>query len=201
MKLSLIIISLFFAATSFAKPEKVQLDLTKSVVKWKGGKEFTNDSHVGTVGIKTGYVEIEKGQIVSGEIVFDMNKIDNTDLTDASMKGKLIGHLQSEDFFDTQKHQTATYKIKKVINSSDKMMFDGDLTVRGKTHPLRVNTVVTKENKVYTAKGSADFDRTKYDVKYNSSTFMPNLVKTGKDKVIKNAIEIEFDIKTVGTDL
>lgn len=201
MKLSLIIISLFFAATSFAKPEKVQLDLTKSVVKWKGGKEFTNDSHVGTIGIKTGYVEIEKGQIVSGEIVFDMNKIENTDLTDASMKGKLIGHLQSEDFFDTQKHQTATYKIKKVINSSDKMMFEGDLTVRGKTHPLRVNTVVTKENKVYTAKGSADFDRTKHDVKYNSSTFMPNLLKTGKDKVIKNAIEIEFDIKTVGTDL
>ncbi len=49
-------------------------------------------------------------------------------------------------------------------------------------------------------KGTADFDRSKYDVKYNSQAFFPDLIKTGKDKVIKNTIELEFDLKTVETN-
>lgn len=200
MKFVCIAFSLLFAATAFAKPERVQLDLTKSVVKWKGVKEFTGDSHAGTVALDSGFVDMEKGEIVSGEIVLNLNKIENTDMTDAGMKAKLVGHLQSDDFFNTQKFPTATYKIKKVVKGDDKVLFEGDLTIRGKTNPLRVNAVVTKENKIYSAKGVADFDRTKYDVKYNSATLVPNLVKTAKDKVIKDSIEITFDLKTVATN-
>ncbi len=200
MKFIIVLFTMLFSVLSFAKADRIPLDLTKSVAKWSGGKEYTTDTHRGTIGIKSGYVDVENGEIVSGEIVFDMNRIENTDLTDASMKGKLVGHLQSADFFDVQNHPTATYKIKKVTKSTDKMMFEGDLTVRGKTSPLRVNTVISKENKVYTAKGVADFDRSKFDVKYNSSTYFPNLIKTGKDKVIKNAIELEYDLKTVATN-
>ncbi len=129
-----------------------------------------------------------------------MNKIENTDLADVAMKNKLVGHLQSADFFDTQKYQTATYKITKANKTLDKVVLEGTLTIKGKPAPLRVNTVVTKDGKVYSAKGAADFDRTKYDVKYNSTSFFPDLVKTGKDKVIKNNIELEFDIKTVATN-
>lgn len=199
------LISIFIAAllttpVAVAKPEKVLLDVTKSVINWKGSKEFVGDFHKGTVALKSGYVDMENGGIVGGEVVIDMNKIENTDLTDKAMKAKLVGHLQSADFFDTQKFQTATYKIKKVTKTSDNMLFEGELTVRGKTNPMRINTAVVKTGKVYTAKGTADFDRSKYDVKYNSQAFFPDLIKTGKDKVIKNEIELEFDLKTVETN-
>lgn len=200
MKFAVILFSLFFAVDSFAKPERVQLDLTKSKVQWKGGKEFSNDSHSGTIALDSGYVDMEKGDIVSGELIFNMSKIENTDLTDAAMKAKLTGHLQSDDFFNTTKFPTATYKIKKVTKADDKIILEGDLTVRDKTNPLRANAVVTKENKVYTAKGSTDFNRTKYDVKYSSASLVPNLLKTGKDKVIKDNIEILFELKTVATN-
>lgn len=200
MKLIYILTALLFTTTAFAKGEKVNIDINTSVITWKGGKEFTKDFHTGKVGLKGGFVEIENGNILGGEIIIDMNKIENTDLTDVAYKNKLVGHLQSADFFDTQKYQTAVFKITKVTKTSDKTLLEGNLTIKDKTAPMRVNTVVNKEGKVYTAKGAADFDRTKYDVKYNSSSFFPDLVKTGKDKVIKNNIELEFDIKTVATN-
>ncbi|MCC6137171.1 MAG: YceI family protein [Bdellovibrionaceae bacterium] len=198
--ISILTILLFATTTAFAKPEKVLLDVTKSVINWKGAKEFTNDFHKGTVALKSGYVEIENGAVTGGEVVIDMNKVENTDLTDSGMKAKLVGHLQSADFFDTQKFQTATYKLKKVTKNSDNVLFEGELTVKNKTNPMRINTAVVKTGKVYAAKGTADFDRSKYDVKYNSQSFFPDLIKTGKDKVIKNTIELEFDLKTVETN-
>lgn len=198
MKLVLIFTALMFSSAAFA--EKVPLDLTKSVIKWKGGKEFSSDAHTGTVAIKSGHVDIDKGAITGGELEIDMNKIENTDLTDAGYKTKLVGHLQSADFFDVSKFQTAKFKITKVTKTTDKILIEGDLTVKGKTNQQRINTVVNKEGKVYAAKGSTDFDRTKYDVKYNSQSFFPDLVKTGKDKVIKNNIELEFDLKTQATN-
>lgn len=198
MKFILILTAIIFSSTAFA--EKVPLDITKSVIKWKGGKEFTNDSHTGSVAIKSGFVDIEKGAITGGELEIDMNKIENTDLSDAGYKTKLVGHLQSPDFFDVSKFQTAKFKITKVTKTTDKILIEGDLTVKGKTNLQRINTVVNKEGKVYAAKGSTDFDRTKYDVKYNSQSFFPDLVKTGKDKVIKNNIELEFDLKTLATN-
>lgn len=198
--MKMIIVLLAFLTVSTASAEKVNIDINNSKITWKGGKEFLKDFHTGTVGIKSGYVDIEKGTINGGEIVLDMNKIENTDLTDAAYRNKLVGHLQSADFFDTQKYQTATFKITKATKTSDKTLLEGTLTVKDKTAPLRVNTVINKEGKVYTAKGAADFDRTKFDVKYNSQSFFPDLVKTGKDKVIKNNIDLDFDIKTVATN-
>lgn len=200
MKFISLFTALLASSVAFAAPEKVSLDLNKSVIKWKGGKEFVDSFHTGTVAIKSGHVEIEKGAIIGGEFELDMNKIENTDLTDVPMKAKLVGHLQSPDFFDTQKFPTAKFKITKVTKASDKTLIEGDLTVKGKTSLQRVNANVTKEGKVFVAKGVTDFDRSKYDVKYNSQSFFPDLVKTGKDKVIKNNIELEFDLRTQATN-
>lgn len=200
MKVFCILIALIATVTASAKPEKVLIDTTKSTIKWRGGKEFASDSHTGTIAIKSGYVEIENGNISGGEIVIDMNKIENTDLPDPAYKAKLVGHLQSADFFDTKMFQTATYKITKVSKTSDTFLFEGDLNLKGKVNPLKVNTNVAKADKVYSAKGTTDFDRTKFDVKYSSKAFFPDLIKTGKDKIIKNNIDLEFDLKTIATN-
>ena len=49
------------------------------------------------------------------------------------------GHIQGEDFFDTAKYPTATFKSTKVV-------FEGDLTVKGITKPvtLKVTHFATK---------------------------------------------------------
>jgi hypothetical protein len=55
---------------------------------------------------------------------------------------------------------------------------------------------VKKDGAVMVATGKLELDRTKFDVKYNSKSFVPDLVKSAKDKVIKNNIDLDFTIKT-----
>lgn len=194
MKLILVLFTMIAGSFAFAQNEKLMLDTAASELKWAGSKEFVDGAHSGTVAIQSGYVEMAKGEIVGGEIVIDMTKMTNTDLTDEGYRSKLIGHLQSEDFFDTQKHPTATFKIKKAKGNK---ALTGDLTIKNKTQSVTIPATVEKTGDVYTAKGKTSIDRTKFDVQYNSKSAFPNLVKTGKDKVIKNMIDLEFNIKTV----
>jgi hypothetical protein len=63
---------------------------------------------------------------------------------------------------------------------------------------MRVPATLKKEGNAWVATGTIDLDRTKFDVKYNSKTFVPDLVKSAKDKVIKNNIVVEFNVKTQG---
>ena len=193
MKSLLILFAMLFNVFAFAQSEKLMLDTTNSEIKWAGSKEFVDSTHTGTVSVQSGYVEMTKGQIVGGELIIDMTKMTNTDLTDDGYKAKLIGHLQSEDFFDTAKHPTAIFKIKKALSNSEVM---GDLTIKNKTQSVTIPLSIEKTGDVYSAKGKASIDRTQFGVQYNSKSAFPNLVKTGKDKVIKNMIDLEFNIKT-----
>ena len=73
------------------------VDTDNSTVTWTASK-VTGSSHTGTVGIKSGSFEMKGGSIVGGEFVLDMSSINCTDLK-GGMKGKLEGHLASDDFF------------------------------------------------------------------------------------------------------
>lgn len=194
MKLFSILTTLMFCTLSFAQNDKLMLDTKVSTVKWAGSKEFTDSTHTGTVAVKSGFVEMKKGEIVGGEIVLDMTQMTNTDLSDEGYKTKLIGHLQSADFFDTAKYPTAMFKINTPKGNKS---LKGNLTIKNKTQSVTVPVTVEKVGDVYTANGKVSFDRTQFDVQYNSKSAFPDLLKTGKDKIIKNSIEIEFSLQTV----
>lgn len=56
------------------------------------------------------------------------------------------GHIQGEDFLDTAKYPTATFKSTKVVFEGDKpKTIEGDLTIKGVTKPvtLKVNHFTT----------------------------------------------------------
>jgi polyisoprenoid-binding protein YceI len=47
------------------------------------------------------------------------------------------GHLRSADFFDTENHPTATFTSTKLDwNGGDEAKLEGDLTIKGVTHPV-----------------------------------------------------------------
>lgn len=190
--IALILIPSFaFAAT------KVNIDTKNSLVRWKGSKAFTNDFHNGTVNFSGGHLLMEKDKVTGGEFIVDMNTIQNDDIKDNAAKAKLVGHLSSADFFDTANHKEAKYVIQKATpGKNGELTFDGTLTVRGKSHPLRLVSQVKKEGKIWIANGKTDFDRTKFDVKYNSQGAFPDLVKTGKDKIINDKVDLEFNVQT-----
>jgi len=78
----------------------------------------------------------------TGKVVFDAEaKTGSVDIT-IDMKAvntgfdDFNGHLQGEDFFDTAKYPTATFKSTKVVFEGDKpKSIEGQLTIRGVTKP------------------------------------------------------------------
>ena len=79
----------------------------------------------------TGKIVLDKeARTGSVDVVIDMKSVDT---------GYAVfnGHLQGEDFFDTEKFATATFKSTKVRFEGDKpVAVDGNLTIKGVSKPV-----------------------------------------------------------------
>ena len=194
-----ILISLVCLLFSFsALSKQVSLDTKSSKIEWLGQKKVPGGDHKGTINIKSGTVNLDqKQQLVGGTIIIDMTSINDTDLT-GDWKKKLEAHLNSADFFDTANHKEATFKITKVMpGKKNSYKVTGNLTLRGKTNTETFDIMVTKKGKAMMASGTITFDRNKYGVTYNSEqSVLKKLISIGKDKVIKDQIQITLNLMT-----
>jgi len=183
----LVTIVLSVLISGIVSAQSISVNAEKSSIVWLG-KKVTGE-HTGNIKIKEGSFEVKKDKIVSGTFVIDMTTITNTDLTDAEYNGKLVGHLKSDDFFGVEKFPTATLKITEATAFKDnKATVKGNLTIKGKTNPIEF--VVTKNVANYTA--TLIVDRSKYDVKYGSSSFFEGL----GDKVIYDEFTLDVTLVT-----
>jgi polyisoprenoid-binding protein YceI len=184
MKLLTVIIAFATIATPIEK-EKKTVNTDQSTIVWKGYK--VTGSHQGTIAIKSGVLEFDNETLVGGSFVMDMPSITVTDL-EGEYKGKLEGHLKSDDFFGVDTHTTSTLTFTEV-KSVGKNAYEvtADLTIKNITHP------VTFEISVYGSKATASLkiDRTKYNIKYGSSSFFDGL----KDKAIYDEFDIVVDLQ------
>ena len=181
----LIATALVSSVSVFAKVEKVEVDPTTSKVVWLG-KKVTGE-HSGEIKISSGNLNFDGAVLKGGEFVIDTTTISNTDLTDPEYNKKLVGHLQSEDFFSTEKFKTAKLVIKSASKvKGDTYKLSGDLTIKGKSAPVTFNADVTKAS----ATGVLTFDRTKYDIKYGSGKFFQGL----GDKLINDDVQLTINL-------
>jgi polyisoprenoid-binding protein YceI len=165
--------------------EKKEIKTENSTVTWKGYK--VTGSHYGTVALQSGHLVFDEGKLTGGEFVVDMTTIVTDDL-EGEYKGKLEGHLKSDDFFGVEKYPTAKLVFTKV-KSTGKNSYEvtGDLTVKGKSAP------VTFEMSIYGNKATANvkIDRTIYDIRYGSTAFFDDL----KDKAIYDEFDLVTDLE------
>jgi len=178
---SLAIFVLALTVTSAVYAEKQSFNTSKSSVKWLG-KKVTGE-HSGTIELKEGFLEVEKGKINGGKVVMDM-----TSIADSEMNAKLVGHLKSDDFFGVTTFPTSELLITKVESSGNNHTFNGNLTIKGITHPITFTAVSGKDGKAQTYKGSLTIDRSKYNVRYGSSSFFNDL----GNKVIYDEFTLDF---------
>lgn len=165
--------------------DKKTIKTDGSKVVWKGYK--VTGSHQGTINLKSGSLTFNQDQLTGGEFVIDMPTITSTDLT-GEYKGKLEGHLKSDDFFGVNNHPIATLVFKKVKSTGkNSYKVTGDLTIKGKTNVI-VFALSVYGNK---ANASLKVDRTKYDVKYGSASFFDGL----KDKAIYDEFDLVADLE------
>lgn len=173
-------------ATEPVADEKKEVKTDESTVTWKAYK--VTGSHTGTIALEEGALIFDGDKLTGGEFTVDMSTLVSTDLDDdPESKGKLEGHLNSDDFFATEKHGKSTLVFTDV-KSTGKNSYEvtGDLTIKDITKP------VVFDVSVYGSKATATVkvDRTNYDIKYGSGNFFENL----GDKTIYDEFDLVVDL-------
>ena len=172
---------------------QVQMDLSKSSIKWIG-KEITTKEHFGALKFSKAQLEFNGDVLTGGEFTVDMTTLDVQDLSGGG-KQRLEGHLRSDDFFSVNKHQTSYLKINEVLPpelsriEADNNSFEvsGELTIKGITQPI-VFTLKPVSDQSYVA--DLTFDRSDYNVRFRSGSFFENL----GDKLILDDIKLEVTL-------
>ena len=157
----------------------------ESQVSWKGYK--VTGQHEGTIALTEGSLSFADQVLTGGSFTVDMTSLVATDL-DGEMKGKLEGHLKSDDFFGTETHPTAQLVITQVgVDAAGGYQVTGDLTIKGITQPVSFPMTVAAN----TATASLKIDRTLHDIRYGSNNFFENL----GDKAINNEFDLEVTLQ------
>tara|TARA_R110002050_G_C8962575_1_gene514670 strand:+ start:17379 stop:17978 length:600 start_codon:yes stop_codon:yes gene_type:complete len=197
MKKSTLILSLAVAALGFSAFTSVSNNdandgATKSIIHWTGSK-VVGGEHTGTILVKQTNLEFSKGELKGGNIVADMTSITDTDL-EGEWNTKLVGHLNSDDFFSTAKHPTSTIKITKISKGKVANTYNvvADLTIKGNTNSESFTATVVENGSNYIVTANVNINRTKYDVRYGSSSFFDDL----GDKAISDEFNLNVTIVT-----
>jgi polyisoprenoid-binding protein YceI len=166
-----------------------KVDTQKSILNWNG-KKVTGE-HSGTVKLENGSLLVDGNKLTGGTFSFNMNSIVCTDLTDAGYNAKFIGHMKSEDFFNTAKYPTSTFKVTKVTpKGGDAFDITGDMTIKGITNAVTFPATVKMSGNTVSADGKVTLDRTKYDIRYGSKSFFENI----GDKAIYDDFTVEMKL-------
>lgn len=189
----LVAVAVLAGASAFGPGKKApaayKVDTQKSIMNWNG-KKVTGE-HSGTVKLENGSLLVDGGKLTGGTFSFDMNSIVCTDLTDAGYNAKFIGHMKSEDFFNTTKFPTSTFKVTKVTSKGgDAYDITGNMTIKGITNAVTFPATVKMSGNSITADGKATLDRTKYDIRYGSKSFFENI----GDKAIYDDFTVEMKL-------
>jgi polyisoprenoid-binding protein YceI len=156
------------AGTSTKEKEMKTVNTATSTAVWTG-KKF-GGSHTGTIQLKSGQLEFEDEKLIGGNFIIDMSSLDVTDL-EGEMKGKLEGHLKSDDFFSTESFPEATLVFTSIEDLEDHYKVTANLTIKGKSNPISFDLKMSDN----TATTVLNIDRSKYDVKYGSKSFFKGL--------------------------
>ncbi len=189
-KLSLLITAIIFTTIGAFAQKTVKVDNATSTIKWEGAK--VGGSHNGTINLKSGSLSFDNTQLIGGEFVIDMSTITNLDL-EGEYKGKLEGHLKSDDFFGVATYPTSKFVITEVTpQGPGKYKVEGNLTIKKTTKPVKFIAYTKEDGKNLIATADITVDRSEYDVRYGSGSFFDNL----GDKVIYDDFTLSVSLST-----
>ena len=183
---------IFIGLSSFVlKPHNegdLKINSELSTIEWIGKK--VTGQHNGTILLKEGKLHVHDGVVESGTIIINMESITCADL-EGEWSDKLVGHLNSADFFDVKNHKTSTLKIKSTTKTKgNEYKVKGDLTIKGITKPIEFPANIEIKDGKLASFSEIKVDRTLYDIKYGSGKFFEGL----GDKMIDDNFIIKFKI-------
>ncbi|NLF54020.1 MAG: YceI family protein, partial [Thauera phenolivorans] len=129
-KLSAALIISAAATSAFAAPETYGIDSTHTFPSFSYN-HMGLSTQISKFEKTTGTVTLDKAARTGAvDITIDMTSVNTGYAT-------FNEHIQGEDFLDTAKYPTATFKSTKVTFEGDKpVAIDGNLTIKGVTKPV-----------------------------------------------------------------
>ena len=164
--------------------QKFEIVSTQSNIDWVGKK--VTGAHNGTIAVKEGEFILNNGKLAGGKFAIDTTSIKILDVTDPATNAQFAGHLASDDFFSIEKYPEAILKITSVSGNH----VEGDLTIKGITHPVAFDAAINVNGDVLIATGKVVIDRTKYGMKFRSGNFFKDL----GDTLIYNDFELNVNV-------
>lgn len=107
----------------------------------------------------------------------------------------LIGHLQSPEFFDAERHPEIAFRSTSIDIDGDRVELDGELTIKGNTRPIHASGTIggpTEDFMGNTKVGLAletKIDRAEFGLNWNAD--LPRGGKALSDEVTLS-VELEF---------
>ena len=170
-------------------PVKFKVDPKASTLVWTGKK--VTGQHTGNVNITSGEITTEGKLVKQGTFEIDLTSLTVTDIKDEGSNAKLVGHLKNEDFFNVAKFPKSTFEVTSVTpKTGDEYLVKGKLTIKGITNDVEFPATIKNDGKKLTATAKIIVDRTKYDIRYGSSSFFDNL----GNKAISNEFELDLNL-------
>ena len=185
MKKCILFITITLCSMCFSiAQEKLNINTTKSNIKWSCDYAFYFGGHYGDVKFKEGHFIKTNETITGGEFIVDLNTITNTDIEDERGNKSLVKHIKNEDFFEVNKFPEAKIVITKTRYHNQRS-FKGYaiMTIKGISQPIEFQAELDFDTKTMTTKFK--IDRTLWGIIYGSSL---------KDKGISDAIGFEVSI-------
>lgn len=190
-KITLSLLAIVFAGTVFAagpkKAESFKVEASKSKVAWLAKK--VTGQHNGVVTLTSGTLAVSNGTITGGTFTINMTSIECLDLQ-GEWKDKLVGHLKSDDFFSVEKNPTSKFEITNVAKKGDVTTITGNLSIKGITQSISFPASISQKENVIVAIATIKIDRTKFDIKYGSKSFIEGI----GDKAIDDEFELQVNL-------
>ena len=181
-----------FASNNNDGTTRYKVDASASSLTWYATK--VTGEHMGTVNLANGYFTVTDGNLTSANVIVDMQTIACTDL-EGEWGTKLVGHLNSDDFFNVSEHKTSSFTLRNMTplkegSGEATHTVTGEFTIRGITKSVTFDAKVTNTGDAFAVEGSAVLNRAEFDVKYGSGSFFENL----GDNLIHDNFTVGFNL-------
>ena len=172
------------------KATETDVDIEKSIIRWKGTKMMRTGKHEGVLNLKEGVLFFNDDILVGGLIVTDMKSIQVTDMppNETIPIRNLTTHLNID--FDTRKFPTSKFVITHVKYLEDSLLnISGKMTIKDVSKKISFTACIgtTKENQV------------QFVARFTFDRFDWNIGKDGswlEKKLVDNEIELRIRIIT-----
>jgi polyisoprenoid-binding protein YceI len=175
-----------FSTEQIEASDTLEIDVSKSKIRWRGTKMMGLGKHEGEIEIKNGFLLFQKNTLSGGKVSVEMETITITDIpkTDPIPIRNLTNHLKSPEFFDAESHPLSHFQITKVLPAQNgTFQVSGILTLKGISKPISFEA--EKISKQHFSAGF-EINRFDWDIAYSGSWVDRTLV----DKEIQLWIEL-----------